>query len=140
MDILKGFGMSEGEIKDYVLKTHRNIYGQKQAGRVWNQYLVGKLVRELKFIHPKQNVLVFYQGTNMYALYKYGLIFAGPQRYEIYQIIKEMQEANLDITIRGDLQEFLGVKIEKKANGMIHLTQPNLINKILKDLRSEGEM
>ena len=76
----------------------------------------------------------------MYALYTYDLILAGPQKYEIYQIIKEMQEANLGITIRGDLQEFLGVKIEKKANGMIHLTQPNLINKILKDLRSEGEM
>ena len=132
--------MSKGNIKDDALKIHCNIYGQKQAGRVWNQCLVGKLVRELKFIHPKQNVLVFYQGTTMYALYTYDLILAGPQKYEIYQIIKEMQEANLDITIRGDLQEFLGVKIEKKANGMIHLTQPNLINKILKDLRSEGEM
>jgi Reverse transcriptase (RNA-dependent DNA polymerase) len=35
--------------KDYVLKLHRNIYGQKQAGRVWNQYLVQKLIGELEF-------------------------------------------------------------------------------------------
>ncbi len=27
---------------DYVLKIHRNIYGQKQAGQVWNQNLVKK--------------------------------------------------------------------------------------------------
>ena len=46
----------------------------------------------------------------MYALYTYNSILAGPHKYEIYQIIKEMQEANLGITIRGDLQEFLGVK------------------------------
>ena len=76
----------------------------------------------------------------MFELYTDDSILAGHKKSEIDHIIKEMQEANLDITIRGDLQEFLGVKIEKKANGMIHLTQPNLINKILKDLRSEGEM
>jgi hypothetical protein len=29
--------------KDYVLHIHRNIYGQKQAGRVWFQYLLKKL-------------------------------------------------------------------------------------------------
>ena len=33
----------------FVLKIHRNIYGQKQAGKVWNKYLVGKLVQELGY-------------------------------------------------------------------------------------------
>jgi len=28
---------------DYVLEIHKNIYGQKQVGRVCNQYLVSKL-------------------------------------------------------------------------------------------------
>ena len=75
----------------------------------------------------------------MYALYTDDSILAGPNKAEIYQIIKEMKEAKLDITIEGDLQDFLGVNIEKKADGTIHLTQPHLIDQILKDLRLEDD-
>ena len=139
MDIPKGFDMSEGNRKDYALKIHRNIYGQKQAGRVWNQYLVDKLVGELKFVQSKHDECVFYRGTTMYALYTDDSILAGPDKAEIDQIIKEMQKANLDITIEGDLQDFLGVNIERKPDGTIHLTQPHLIDQILKDLRLEDD-
>ena len=40
----------------------------------------------------------------------------------------------MDLTIEEDLQDFLGVNIEKKKDGTIHLTQPHLIDKILKYL------
>ena len=43
--------------------------------------------------------------------------------------------ATLDITVEGDLQDFLGVNIECKSDGTVHLTQPQLIDQILKDLR-----
>lgn len=67
------------------------------------------------------------------------MILAGPNQSKIEQIIKEMTKANLDITVKGDLQDFLGVNIERKDNGTIHPTQPHLIDKILKDLRLDGE-
>ncbi len=44
MKIPKGFSIDEGKSDDYVLDVHKNIYGQKQVGRVWNQYLTSKLV------------------------------------------------------------------------------------------------
>jgi hypothetical protein len=34
MEIPKGYVLSSGVAKDFVLKIHKNIYGQKQAGRV----------------------------------------------------------------------------------------------------------
>jgi hypothetical protein len=43
MEIPHGIEMTEGNTKDYVLQLLANLYGQKQAGRVWNQYLVSKL-------------------------------------------------------------------------------------------------
>ena len=33
------FLVEDGDNNDYALKLHRNIYGQKQAGRVWYKYL-----------------------------------------------------------------------------------------------------
>ena len=73
----------------------------------------------------------------MYALYTDDSILAGPDKSEIDQIIKDMLKANLDITIEGDLQDFLGVKISRKADRTIHLNQPHIIDQILKDLRLE---
>ena len=45
-----------------------------------------------------------------------------------------MRSAGLELMVKGDMSDFLGVKIDRKRDGLIHLTQPHLINSILKDL------
>ena len=44
MKLLKGVDKNKGKGKMHVLKFIRNLYGQKQAGRVWNRYLTNKLL------------------------------------------------------------------------------------------------
>ena len=120
--------------KDYVLKIHRNIYGQKQAGRVWNQYLVRKLVKELGFQQSSVDECVFYRGSTLYVLYTDDSLLAGPDKAEIDRIIEELQsKAKLAITMEGDLADFLGVSIDRRPDGTIHLSQPHLIDQILED-------
>ena len=46
-----------------------------------------------------------------------------------------MKKVGLDLTVEGDISDFLGVEISKKEDGKIHLTQPHLIDQILKDVR-----
>ena len=124
--------------KDYVLKLHCNIYGQKQAGRVWNHYLVAKLI-ELGFQQLKVDECVFYRGKSLYVLCTDDSLIAGPDVEEIDQIIKDLSDkAKLAITVEGDLADFLGVSIDRRDDGTIHLSQPNLIQQILKDLRLRG--
>jgi hypothetical protein len=143
MTIPKGFETDKGRTDkgrtdDYALQLHKDVYGQKQASRVWNKYLVDKLVKRVSFIQSKVDKCVFYQGQTMYTLYTDNSILARPDEKEIDQIIKEMKQVKLDITIEGNLQDFLGVNIEQKSDGTIHLTQPHLIDQILKDLRLNG--
>ena len=45
-----------------------------------------------------------------------------------------MHKVKHDITEEGTLEDFLGVKIDKKKDGVIHLTHPLSIELILKDL------
>jgi hypothetical protein len=134
MNIPKGFQIEDGNTKDYVLKLHRNVYGQKQAGRVWYKYLTNKLINEVGFKQSEVDECVFYRGNVMYVLYTDDSILAGPDLNEIEQAIEDIKKANLDITIEGDLQDFLGVNIDRKDDGSIHLTQPHLIDQILADL------
>ena len=138
MEIPKGFEVQGSDPGEYVLKLHKNIYGQKQAGRVWNQHLVKRL-KSIGFKPSTSDECVFYKGNAIYALYTDDSILAGPDPNELDCIIQEMKQANLDITVEGDLSDFLGVKISKKQDGTFHLTQPHLIESILKDLRLDGE-
>ena len=127
-------------VKDHVLKIHRNIYGQKQAGRVWNKYLVRKLVAKLGFKQSKVDECVFYRGNVLYVLYTDDSLIAEPDPDEIDQVIQELQnKAKLSITVEGDLADFLGVNIERKEDDTIHLSQPHLIDQILEDLRLKDE-
>jgi hypothetical protein len=59
----------------------------------------------------------------------------GPNPKELDSIIEDIKKTKLDLTIEGDISDFLGVKIDYKMDGTIHLTQPLLINSILKELQ-----
>ena len=43
--------------------------------------------------------------------------------------------AGLDITKEGNIEDFLGVNIDKAGSNTYHLSHPQLINQILSDLR-----
>ena len=137
MEIPKGFEMESKSKskKDYVLKLHRNVYGQKQAGRVWNKYLVDRLINQVGFKQSKVDECVFYRGNVIYVLYTDDSILAGPNQDDIDQAIADIKKAGLNITVEGDIQDFLGVNIERKDDGSITFSQPHLIDKILRAVR-----
>ena len=135
MEIPNGFQI-EGtgtESDSYVLEVLQNIYGQKQAGRVWNLYLVERL-KEIGFTPSKHDPCVFYKGRSMYLLYTDDSILAGPDPKELDAIIQQMKDHGLKITSEGGIEDFLGITIEQKDNGTYELTQKKLIDSILKDL------
>ena len=136
MKIPKGFELDGVDNpKDYVLKLHKNVYGQKQGGRVWNKYLVDKLVNKVGFTQSLIDECVFYKGNVIYVLCTDDSTLAGPCKDEVDRVIQEIRDADLALTEQGDLQDFLGVRIHRESGGAISFTQPHLIDKILKDLR-----
>ena len=57
MEFRRGFKVP-GDVnrKDVVLKLHRNLYGQKQAGHVWYEYLCKQLVTKVVFPFRSQEI------------------------------------------------------------------------------------
>ena len=139
MKISKGFELEGAKKSEYVFKIKKNTYGQKQAGRVWNKHLCAKLEK----FGFKQSIIdecVFYKEDMIYVLYTNERILAGPIKPRIQATIKQMQETGLQLTVEGDLEDFLGVNIDRTSRGAIHLTQPHLIDSILQDMRlNKGE-
>ena len=70
----------------------------------------------------------------MYTLYIDDSILGAPTCHELDKAITAIKDAKLQITLEGDLTDFLGVKIEQKSPNEIIFTQPHLIDDVLTDL------
>ena len=62
MELPDGILLKEGDRKVHVLKLLTNLYRQKQAGQVWNGYLVDKLL-ESTSNNLKLMIVSFIAGT-----------------------------------------------------------------------------
>ena len=133
MIIPKGYQLPEGKNKDYTLKLNKNLYGQKQAGRVWNHFLVQKL-ESVGFHQLKYDPCILYRGKVIYILYTDDSIITAPTLDEINNAIKAIKSTSLIVTEEGDVQDFLGVNITRNGN-TVKFKQPLLIQSILNDLR-----
>ena len=98
-----------------------------------------KLVDVVGFKQSEHDECLFYKGKTIYLLYTDDSILAGPDEKELDKIVKQIADAGLDVTeAEGGLEDFLGVNIEQVDQGTYHLSQPQLIDQILKDLRLDG--
>jgi hypothetical protein len=139
MELPKGVEMKDGNRKTHVLKLLKNLYGQKQAGRVWNQHLV-KGLKKIGFQQSEVDECVFYRGSTIFVVYVDDGIFASPNKTEIDQAIKDLRRAKFDIEDKGDIKDYLGVHVTKLDNGNLKLWQPHLIEQIISDVQLPRNM
>jgi hypothetical protein len=60
--------LTDEDRKKYVLKLEKNLYGQKQAGRVWYQHLKKNLLKS-GFKASNIDECVFYYGKTIFIVY-----------------------------------------------------------------------
>jgi hypothetical protein len=116
----------------HVLKLLKNLYGQKQAGRVWNKYMTERTIA-LGFVQSKADECVFYFNKSVMLVYTDDCIIMGPEDKELDLMVAKLK-SSFDITEEGDICDYLGIKFTKQVDNSISLTQPHLIASILKDL------
>ena len=132
MELPDGIETKYGNSKDHVLQLIQNIYGQKQAGRVWNEYLVNKLL-SIGFVQSLIDECVFYKGGLIFIVYVDDGIFLGKSDSDITQAITELRNMNLNIEDQGHPADYVGVTIRKTKDGSYELTQRALIDAIIND-------
>jgi hypothetical protein len=64
MEVPPGFNV-KGEKKKYCLKLKKNIYGTKQAGRIWNKHL-HKGLTKLGYVSSRIDPCVYYKGQTVF--------------------------------------------------------------------------
>ncbi|KAL7478001.1 hypothetical protein ACHAW6_005008 [Cyclotella cf. meneghiniana] len=68
MELPPGIKTKHGNSKDYVLKLLANLYGQKQAGHVWNQHMIDKLC-DIVFQQSQIDECIVYRNVIILIVY-----------------------------------------------------------------------
>ena len=99
-----------GITKDtHVLKLIRTIYGQKQAGRVWNKYLdEGR--EEVGFTPSEYDPCLYYKKNVVMFVYIDNCLVFSPAPKLIDKTVSDLRNSskNFDIDGKGDVSDFLG--------------------------------
>jgi hypothetical protein len=122
MELPTGIHTKYGNSKDHVLKLLTNIYEQKQAGCVWNSYLVTKLW-DINFKQSLVDNCVFYWDDVIFIVYVSDGIFLESSNQQLHDIINKLHNLKLFIEDQGHPADYVGVSIKKLKNGVIELTQ-----------------
>jgi hypothetical protein len=133
MELPQGIQTKHGDSKKYLLKLEKNIYGQKQAGRVWNSFLVDKLT-PIGFTMSLIDDCVFFCDDIIFMVYVDNGIFLGSDNLQLQEVIKEIQNLGLNIEDQGHPADYVGVNIKKPKDGSYELTQRALIDPIIGDV------
>eukprot|EP00978_Attheya_sp_CCMP212_P037949 scaffold183254_cov63-Attheya_sp.AAC.3 len=136
MELPHGIELKEGNSKTHVLKLLRNIYGQRQAGKIWADFLKDKL-ESIGFVPSPVDECVYIRRNVIFLVYVDDGIFTSPDSEAINKAIEEIKELGLDIDDQGDIEDYLGVNVERVGDTFV-LTQPQLIDQIIEDLALEG--
>ncbi|KAL7557091.1 hypothetical protein ACA910_011910 [Epithemia clementina (nom. ined.)] len=139
MNIPKGYRLKDASPQTHVLRLLKNIYGQKQGPRVWNKYLDQGL-KELGFTPSAIDPCLYYGDQVMMLVYIDDCLLFSPKKEAIDQVVLSLRNSHqrFNVDDQGEVKDFLGIKIRKQPDGSIMLTQPHLIDSIIKDLQLQS--
>jgi hypothetical protein len=66
----------------------------------------------------------------IYLLYTDDSILAGPDEKELDDIVGRIKAVGLGITEEGEIEDFLGINIDRVDGNTYHLSQPQLIDQL----------
>ena len=139
MYIPRGFHVDVAKNRpNYVLKIKKNVYGLKQASYDWSELLKTGLFK-LGFKQSKVDPYLYLKGDVICAIYVDVTIFWSPNKTNIDRTISELKDLNFDLIDKGEVDSFLDSKIYTEEDSKITISQPVLIETIIKLLGLEND-
>jgi hypothetical protein len=125
----RGFQSAHGP--GHCLRLKRSLYGLRRSPKLFSETALEAFLK-LGFVQSKFDPCLLYKKGMMIVIYvdDCGIGAADPK--DIDRLVDDLRAMGFELTREGDFSEFLGIKMEKREDGSIELTQKGLIDKILK--------
>ena len=119
--------------KKNCIKLKRNLYGTKQASKNCYNYLTEGLEKE-NFQPSSVDPCLWLRHDCMVCLYVDDCVIFADNQTTIDSFIKNMRARDYLLQDEGDIENFLGVNINKTDDDRLEMLQTGLIDDIIKDL------
>ena len=112
-----------------VYKLLQNLYGLKDAGRTWGQFLHKGLI-DRGWKQSNIDSCLYTKKDIILVLYVDDACLLSPDKNLINTEIASLQK-QYNLTDDGELKDYLGTRFTKQPDGSILLEQPRMISRIL---------
>ncbi|KAL7538498.1 hypothetical protein ACHAWF_009465, partial [Thalassiosira exigua] len=116
-ELIHGISVKGVSAKDYALNFLANVYGQKQGGLVWNNYLMSKLVNELGFNKSKLEHCVFYRRSMIFICFTDDGIALDIDSENTDNFVQEFVDSKLKVEDMGNPNDYVDVNIRRQSDG-----------------------
>jgi len=117
MELPAGYHKPKSPQKDVVLKLKKNIYELKPAAFNWYELLISELLK-LGFHQSIGEPCLFMKKDIVTVLYVHDTSFCTDDKL-INKHISALQSLQFELTDEGDVDTFLGVKLNNNPDGSI---------------------
>ena len=104
MEFPKVFQTKEVYGWTHVLQLLKNLYGQKQAGWVWNHHL-NYALKSIGFKQSDVDDCVWYRYNTIFFCYVDDGIFVGPEYNATDVVIEKIRKVGLYIEDKGNIED-----------------------------------
>ena len=73
------------------------------------------------------------------VVYVDDTLFFAKDREKVNKVISQLQKLDFELTDEGDVEAFLGIKVDQLPDGTIKMSQPDLINRVIQTLGLENQ-
>ena len=113
------------------LRLRRSLYGLRRSPKLFYETCIAGF-KKLGFVPSSFDPCLLFRKGMMVVVYVDDCGVGAADPSEIDKLIDDLRGLGFELTREGDFSEFLGIKLEKRSDGSIFLSQTGLIDKILK--------
>jgi hypothetical protein len=133
---LNKMGLPQEFLADHVLKLKRSLYGQKDAPRIFFKFLKQNLLK-CGYKQSEFDPCLFISKDVICLVYVDDCLFFSRNQSSIDKSIQAIRDVGMELNVEDDVAGFLGVHIDHKEDGTVHLTQTGLIDRVISALDLE---
>ena len=115
-----------------VYKLLQNLYGLKDAGKTWGDYLKAGLI-ERGWKPSDIDSCLYTKAGIILIVYVDDAILISPSKPLIQKEISSLHK-DYQLTDDGPLKDYLGTRFTRRDDGSVVLTQPHMVNRILQSV------